>query len=360
MDQNISEVVRGEDSDLSQRIRQSSEEHRALKISHIETWAQHSPYATRDLQTLMQGLRTRTFGDQQHGGYQKAVLCCDLGDLLEREGTCCFPLIYLASADDIAFAIGLRFREIHLVDPDLAQTEVIEEIRATLSEVGHVTSWVTTATILSVMVDFGHGKEKVAIVCHPQSANDFSPPTDVLFGGLISYQNGGNTPPMHYPRLCQQLVEGGIIYDNLPSPIEELAYQPFHEQGDAFAPSDPETLAASREAVRQLASQYGFLVEFPFSGFSTPYYRRVGPLKEGFAAEMRSIVEAKKAQNNAIAAAVGALRAAPSARPVAGEFHQGNWEGPEPGATFPPLPPGSNYPHPIPAPGSPADLEENI
>lgn len=294
---------------LLEEMKRDTEAGMQKKTECIAAWAVSSPFYSSDLMVLMDGLHVRTFGGQQSGGYQKAILCCELGDKIESEGMIHHPLVYLASSSDVAFALGLRFRKIYLVDPELSNESTLDNVRKILS-LFDLTEEMRPdgGSTLCCKVNFGHGKEAVTIHCVPIKAEQFSLPNETELGGVISFQNGGSAHPMLFPDLCMKLVEGGILYDNSQSFIEEEIYLATQEREGLFEAPSGQRLDDMRQAVQTVAGAFGLEAKYPFSGFSSPYFRRQGVISHDFARKMVQVTKEKNERNRSFAESIGALR----------------------------------------------------
>ena len=298
--------------DLFMKMRQDNEEARQRKISLIGEWMERSPYYSVHLINLMAGLRTRTFGATQAD--DKAALCCDLGDQLEAKGIIKHPLVYLASSDDFAFALCLRFREIYLVDPEFTHESLYDELRKIFGIVFEGTEQLRpdSGKTFRGMVNFGSSRDKVTIHCIPSSAQEFVLPEDVVLGGVISYQNGGNAHPFLFPDLCKRIVAGGVIYDNGQSFLEVPIYQEIYKAKGSYDPLTEEEQEMAHRKIWEAALTYGLDAVFPFTGYRSPYYRVNQPLTEEFMQKMHAAINAKNEENRKLAEVLGYLRAVPN------------------------------------------------
>lgn len=304
-----------ENKSLIEEIRRETEVGRQKKLECIAAWAITSPFYSADLRLLMTGLRVSTFGDQQSGGYQKAMLCCDLGDKIEADGLGHYPLVYLASSSDVAFAIGLRFRQIYLVDPELSHDSTLGLIREILSPFElKEEAEADGGRTFRCMVNFGHGKEEVLVHCVPVTAEELKLADDSIIGGVISFQNGGDVHPMLFPALWMKIIMGGIIYDNLPSTIETEAFTD-HWQGDdqSLAPNAPLAAEVAR-SVSDTAKGYGWDTVFPFPGYQSPYYRRIGEIPVSFVHRMEAAMREKQNQARRMTKLIDGIRSASASK----------------------------------------------
>jgi hypothetical protein len=305
--------------DLAERTKQRNIEGRALKDDLIRHWSRHSRYATPQLYALLGGLRVRTFGGQQYGGFEKATLCCSLGDQLEYEAAkivSTYPLVYLGSADDVGFALCLRFRQIYLVDPYFAEGESsFEEIRETLRAFPDFSEEESAddIRIFRCTFNFGHDSGEVCVACVPLAAADFSLPADTLIGGIISYQTGEQIHPLMFPQLCSQLVEGGVVYHNTPFIIEDAANIRCGITDTLPPEMNSDTLSVFRETTTREAEGFGFETTYFLPGMSTPYYRRRGQGGADFIQRIEDASTQLQHRRLQLAESAGAVRAIPSA-----------------------------------------------
>jgi hypothetical protein len=318
MNPNDEALFNGAD-DLAERMRQRNIKAQALKDDVIRHWSRSSRYATPQLYALLGGLRVRTFGGQQYGGFEKATLCCSLGDQLEYKGAkiiSTYPLVYLGSADDVGFALCLRFREIYLVDPCFAEGDsCFKEIRETLQAFPDFSEEDSAdgIRIFRCTFNFGHDSGEVCVTCIPSAAADFSLPADTQIGGIISYQTGEGIHPLMFPQLCSQLVEGGVMYHNVPFIIEDAATIRCGFTDTIPAELDSDTLTTLREATTREAEGFGFEATYFLPGMSTPYYRRRGHGNEEFIQRIEDASALLHHRRLQVAESAGAVRAIPSA-----------------------------------------------